>query len=177
MKRIVLLLPLAICAFACTNPQQEVAKEPAQKMSTVVFPYTASYTSNFSSDVSDSDLLAVLNSYKAWETGDMQMLRASFGDSISFTGWDGTLYTGPTEGLLDKWAVSRDSLSSVELKIGVWDRNHDIDHNADYVGLWYTEIDTYKNGKIDSAEWHDINAVKDGKIRWYAQYRRPFKKK
>lgn len=68
MKRIVLLLPLALCAFACTNPQQEVAEEPTQEMSTVVFPYTASYTSNFSSDVSDTDLLAVLNSYKAWET-------------------------------------------------------------------------------------------------------------
>ena len=40
---------------------------------------------------------------------------------------------------------------------------------------WYKEIDTYKTGKVDSAYYHDINGIKDGKINYYDQYKRPAK--
>jgi hypothetical protein len=49
------------------------------------------------------------------------------------------------------------------------------DKKEGYVVAWYKETDTYKNGKVDSAYYHDINQVKDGKIVWYAQYKRPAK--
>ena len=51
--------------------------------SSVSFPYTADYSSKFSIG-NDSNSLAVLNSYKAWETGDMDALESTIGDSISF---------------------------------------------------------------------------------------------
>jgi ketosteroid isomerase-like protein len=174
MKNIIFLLAINVLVLACNPPAKEETPEAAA--SPVVMPYTATYSSQFNNDASDQDVLLVLNSYKAWENADMPALRSTFGDSLSFNRWDGTVYSGLTEGVTDNWAVFRDSLSSVKIKIGAWSKNHSIDKNENFILVWYREIDTYKSGKIDSAEWHDINQVKDGKITWYAQYKRPFAK-
>ena len=37
------------------------------------------------------------------------------------------------------------------------------------------ENDTYKTRKVDSASYHDINLMKNGKIVWFSQYKRPMK--
>ena len=174
MKKLIFLLPIALLAYACNTPVKESAPPES---SSVTLPYTATYSSQWNQDISDQDLLTVLNSYKAWETGDMQMLRATFGDSLSFVGWDGTVYSGPTEGLTDKWAAARDTISTIKIEIGAWTKNHSVDKKADFIVVWYKEIDTYKSGRIDSADWHDINLMSKGKISWYSQYRRPFKAK
>jgi ketosteroid isomerase-like protein len=162
-------------AFACSNPEKEAPKEAEAEKSTVVLPYTPSYITEVSQDVSDADLLTVLNSYKAWETGDMTMLRATLADSISYTRWTGATSNGPADDVIAKWSASRDSLSDVTIDFAVWTKNHSVDRNEDYITVWYREIDTYKNGKIDSADWHDVNLVKNGKIVWYSQYKRGFK--
>jgi hypothetical protein len=41
------------------------------------------------------------------------------------------------------------------------------------VATWYIERDKYKNGKVDSAYYHDINVLKNGKIVVYSAYRKP----
>lgn len=160
-------------ALACSGPEKEAPSETEK--STVVLPYTAGYITEINSDVSDNDLLTVLNSYKAWETGDMAMLRSTFADTLRFTRWDGEASTGPTDNVIEKWKAFRDSLSSVVIKMAVWDKNHAVDRNEDYITVWYREIDTYKDGRIDSAEWHDVNQIANGKIVRYLQYRRKFK--
>jgi len=177
MKKLVFLLPLSVAILSCTSPQKNVAEEQAPAASSIALPYEATFSSQFNQDVSDEDLLTVLNSYKAWETGDMPKLRSAFGDSLNFTRWDGTKFNGPASGTLDNWAASRDSLSSVKLVFAAWLKCHSIDTDADFINVWYKEIDTYKSGKVDSADWHDINSVKNGKIRRYFQYRRGFKVK
>ena len=69
----------------------------------------------------------------------------------------------------------RDSLSSVTIDMQDWQKMYATDKKNGYIVTWYDETDTYKTGKVDSASYHDINQVKDGKIVWYAQYRRPKK--
>lgn len=175
MKNLVYLLAFTASVVSCTAPVKE--ETPAPQASSASLPYTASYSSQSNQDVSDDDLLTVLNSYKAWEKGDMTTLRSTMRDTLSFNGWDGTVYYGPTEGLLWKWETARDSLSSVKIEMAAWVKVHSVDKNADFINVWYKEIDTYKSGRVDSAEWHDINMVLRGKIAWYSQYRRPFKAK
>ena len=177
MKNLIYLVAFTASVVSCTAPVKEEAPATEAAASTVTLPYTATYSSQFNQDVSDNDLLTVLNSYKAWENGDMTSLRSTMADSISFNGWDGTVYNGPTENLLAKWGTTRDSLSSVKIVFAAWDKAHAIDKNEDYIDVWYKEIDTYKSGKVDSADWHDINMVKNGKIVWYSQFRRAFKAK
>ena len=49
--------------------------------------------------------------------------------------------------------------------------NHSNKDSMDYINTWYKEIDTYKTGRIDSANYSDINQVKNGKITWYSSYK------
>ena len=76
---------------------------------------------------------------------------------------------------MKRWSSFRDSLSSVTMDMQGWKKMYGTDKNDGYIVTWCKEIDTFKNGKVDSADYHDINQVKDGKIVWYSQYKRPKK--
>lgn len=166
-------LVIGVAVAACTP-----AEKPAETIAamSIELPYVADYSSAVNLNVSDQGLQTVLNSYKAWEKGDYRALRASLSDSVTFNAWDGFEYSGKAEGLMERWTASRDSLSEVKIKMHAWTKSHFIDKNTDVITVWYTEIDTHKDGKIDSAYWSDVNMIKDGKISWYSQYRQTPKK-
>jgi hypothetical protein len=132
-------------------------------------------SSNFTTDISDKDLKTVLDSYKYWETGDFTAYKTVMADSIFFNNAAGERKTYSNTDLLKMWKVFRDSLSNVRIDFAAWtkmksDKGHQI------ISLWYTEYDTYKTGKVDSTEWHDLNIVDStGRINWYAQYKKPKK--
>jgi hypothetical protein len=56
-----------------------------------------------------------------------------------------------------------------------WQKMYEPTKKETAIVTWYKETDTYKTGKVDSAYYHDINAVKNGKITFYSQYKRPAK--
>ena len=168
-KYISSILVLSVFFIACNN--KEEAKTEGIK-SSVKLPYEAQYSTDFNNNVSDADLLTVLNSYKYWETGDMKGLRSTMADSITVHGADGFRFNGVTDSLFKIWTAFRnDSLSSVAITMEVWLKNHNNKDSTDYINVWYKEIDTYKSGKVDSANWEDDNAMKNGKIVWYSQHR------
>ena len=169
MKKYILgILVLSVLFIACNNKED---KTEGTK-SSLKLPYEAGYTTDFTTNVSDSDLLTVLNSYKYWETGDMQGLRSTMADTISVQGADGFRFKGATDSLMKIWtAYRKDSLSSVAITMEVWLKNHANKDTTDYVNVWYKEIDTYKSGKVDSASYEDDNAIKNGKIIWFSSHR------
>ena len=176
-KYILLFITTCGCMVAC-NPKDETktaAAEPAATASTIALPYTASYSTDFNNNVSDSDLLTVLNSYKAWENGDMKALRATLDDSSYVNGADGFKFAGLTDSLMTEWAKHRDSISSVKITMDVWLKNHSVKDSANYINVWYKEIDTYKNGKVDSANYEDENGMKNGKVIWYSSHKQVLK--
>jgi hypothetical protein len=69
----------------------------------------------------------------------------------------------------------RDSLSSVNIQMNVWLKNHSVKDSINYINVWYKEIDTYKNGKVDSTYYEDDNGMKNGKIIWYSQHKQVLK--
>ena len=159
--------------IACNN-KDEIKKTDIDftaTANTVKLPYKASYSTSFNNNVSDSDLLAVLNSYKHWETGDMNALRGTLADSIAVDGADTFKFNGRADSLIKIWGRYRDSLSSVTINISVWLKNHELKDSSNFINVWYNEIDTYKSGKVDSANYADINMVKNGKIVWYSQFK------
>jgi len=169
----VLITPIAF--VACNTGAPKVAGTDTTATSNITLPYTANYTSNWTYDVSDSDLLLVLNSYKYWETGDLNSLRSTMGDSMNVNASNGWKFSGLSDSLLTRWQTSRDSLSSVSISMDAWEKNHSVKDGANYITVWYKEIDTYKTGKVDSANYADINQVKDGKITWFSQYKQALK--
>lgn len=182
MKQVfIVLFSLALFLSACDTKKEEAKKEETKAAestgtSSLNLPYKADYTTEFTNNVSDADLLTVLNSYKYWENGDMASLRATMGDSMRVNGADGFKFNGITDSLMKVWTLHRDSIRSVVITMDVWLKNHAVVDSMDYINVWYKEIDTYKSGKVDSAYYSDINALRNGKIVWYASYRQNLKK-
>ncbi|HET9055529.1 MAG TPA: hypothetical protein VFN30_01650 [Chitinophagaceae bacterium] len=170
---------ISFCAmcflFACKNDGEKKEVETPAKKASIELPYTASYSSSWSNDISDADLKMVLMTYKDWENNNMTGLAAAFGDTLEVNMYGGDYIKKPTAEILKMFSTSRDSLSSVKIDMQAWNKMYSTDKKESYIVAWYSEIDTYKTGKIDSADYHDINQVKNGKITWYSQYKRPKK--
>ncbi|HLO80739.1 MAG TPA: hypothetical protein VK166_07270 [Chitinophagaceae bacterium] len=180
MKKISLLVSMSFILFACQNATKEAEKPaeaaaPTETKATVEMPYKASYSSNFTQDISDKDLKTVLDSYKYWENGDFTTYASVMGDSISFTNWQGIQKMYSNADLMKTWKTFRDSLSNVRIDMIAWNKMKS-DKGHQIIATYYTEYDTYKTGKVDSSDWHDLNIVDStGKITWYNQYRKPKK--
>jgi len=174
MKKILLCFCLGSFLLSCNDDKDKGAITVVGKPS-VDLPYTASYGSNFTTDVSDADLKTVMMSYKNWADGDMSALSATMGDTVTVDMSSGDHLVKTNADLMKMWGDYRDSLSSVTIDMQAWQKMYSNDHKEGHVIAWYKEIDTFKSGKVDSAYYSDINRVKDGKIVWYAQYKRPAK--
>ena len=178
MKRIIFLFSSAIFLLSCNNAKVESTATGAADStakSSVDLPYTASYTSNFTTDVSDADLKTVLMTYKDWENANVNGIANALGDTVTVDFTNGDHLKAPRADVVKIFSTFRDSLSSVKIDMQAWQKMYATDKKDSYVVAWYDEIDTYKSGKVDSASYHDINQLKDGKIVWYAQYKRPKK--
>jgi Prokaryotic membrane lipoprotein lipid attachment site len=163
MKKLIFLFLIMAFVAACNSntgnaPAEEKSAGPALTM-----PFTPTYSTDFVLG-SDSNSLATLNSYKAWRDGDMAALRKTLGDSVKFDFASGYTFNGSLDSFMTMASKVRDSLSKVDLNIDVWLPTHFNDKNADWVSVWYTEIDTYKSGKVDSTYFEDDNLLKNGKI-------------
>src|SRR6266508_6252167 len=176
MKKILFCFSLAIFIMSCNNDTTKTAAtgtDSTAQQTTVDLPYKASYSSNFTTDVSDADLKMVLTSYKDWADGNIANLSHAMGDSVFVDFNNGDHFKGKNADLMKVWSTLRDSLSSVDIDMQGWQKMYEPTKKEAYVVTWYKETDTYKMGKVDSAYYHDINQVKDGKITWYSQYKRP----
>ena len=175
MKNLIFIVVVSAVYTACTGTttasKEENENAATASSSSISFPYTADYSSKISRG-SDSNALLVLNSYKAWETGDMSALANSLADSVEMIFGNGSHVSATRDSIMTMAKNFRDSLSSVKIKMGVWEPVHSQDKGDDAVLVWYSETDTYKNGKVDSADYHEVNGVKDGKITFIESYRR-----
>lgn len=180
MKKILSLICLVSFFASCNSDKQKTEvnstnDSTASDKAPADLPYTASYSSSWSTDVSDADLKMVLMTYKDWSSGNMNGLGNVMGDTVVFDMNTGTHLKLSKADLMKMWTTSRDSLNSVSIDMQGWHKMYSTDKKEGYIVTWYKETDTYKLGKVDSAYYHDINQVKDGKIVWYSQYKRPAK--
>ncbi len=185
MKKIFLCFCLAAFFISCNSNKEKTAPAGDGDTTGAVktdqpagdLPYKASYSSSWSTDVSDADLKMVLMSYKYWEQGNLTSLAGTMADTITVEMSNGDHLVKTNADLMKLWGTYRDSLSSVSIDMEGWQKMYSTDKKEAYIVTWYKETDTYKGGKVDSASYHDINQVKNGKITWYSQYKRPLKKR
>lgn len=170
-KYILCVLIISACIAACDTKGKEEGSTETASVSSVELPYKPSYHTEFTHNISDSDLLVVLNSYKHWETGDMKGLRSTLADSITFFFSNGYKYSGSADSFITEAAHYRDSLGSVSIEMITWLKNHSVKDSSDWINVWFKEIDTYKTGQVDSAEYQDDNLIKNGKIIYSSSHR------
>jgi hypothetical protein len=174
MKQIISGFLILSLLFVACNPKEET-KTTGTTSSSIDLPYKATYATEFTNNVSDSELLTALNTYKYWAAGDIKGLRSTMGDSMEVEGADGFRFHGLTDSLMPLWQKARDSMSSVVITMEVWLKNHSVKDSLDYINTWYKEIDTYKTGRVDSAEYEDDNGFKNGKINYYSSHKQVLK--
>ena len=180
MKKFLFYASFAACLLSFTNDKNKTAATSITGTTvkdTVALPYKASYSSSWSTDVSDADLKMVLMTYKDWADNNLSGLAAGLADTVAVNFSTGDNVRLPRAGIMKLFTTYRDSLSSVTIDMQAWHKMYATDKKDGYIVTWYKETDTYKNGKVDSASYHDINQVKNGKIVWYSQYKQPLKKK
>jgi hypothetical protein len=178
MNKIILSISLVVF-LSCNNDKKKETTTTTTTTTTSAeptdLPYKASYSSSWSTNVSDDDLKTVLLTYKYWADNNMKDLGATLGDSVYVDFSSGDIFNGTRAELMKRWTTFRDSLSSVTIDMAGWNKMYATDKKDSFIVTWYKEIDTYKSGKADSAYYHDINQLKKGKIVWYSQYKRPAK--
>lgn len=180
MRKIFMFLSCGIFLVACDSKKDKPASTGTTTTTTdstskgsVDLPYTASFSSSFTTDVSDADLKLVLMSYKDWADGNMSNVTKEYGDSLVWERPTGEHLNLPNADIMKIWGTYRDSLSSIAIDMQAWQKMYATDRKEAYIVTWYKETDTYKGGKADSAYYHDINQVKNGKIIALEQYKRP----
>jgi len=160
--------------FSCNNSKTESASastDTTAKTTMTDLPYTASYSTTFTDNVSDDDLKMVLMTYKDWSDGNISNLANSMGDSVQVEFNTGEHFHGTKADLMKIWTKYRDSLSSVAITMEVWKKLYEPNKKDAAILTWYKEVDTYKTGKVDSAYYQNINGIKDGKKNIYSQYK------
>lgn len=178
MKK-VLCLFAAIALFAScksgTSTDGTAAKTDSAtaKKDSLPMAYKASYSSSFTISDNAKNEQLVLQSYKDWEDNNLKNGSAYLGDTVAMDFSNGKHLVVPRDGIIKEWQKLRDSLSSIKLNIIAVTNLHSTDKNADWVGVWYVETDTYKNGKVDSAFYQDDNNIKNGKMVYISSKRRP----
>ncbi len=178
MRKLLGLFMIPLCFTACTGGTTESTASTNKDSVTapaITLPYTAEYSSTFVPG-KQSDVATVLENLKAWENNDMKAMRATFGDSVEMYFAGGSSFKGSADSLMKLATKYRDSLTSSVLTVYAWTPNHSVDKNEDWVNVWYKEVDTYKSGKKDSAEYEDDNRLKDGKIVLVSSHKQDFKK-
>jgi hypothetical protein len=187
MKKVFAVFLMPLCFAACSgsgsgtsttatgDSSSAMAAAPAAApAAAVTLPYTAVYSSNFVAG-KQADVATVLNSYKDWETGDMNAMKSTYGDSVEGYFPNGYVFHASLDSFMHMASKFRDSLAKVELTFYAWTSNHSVDKNEDWVNVWYKEIDTYKKGRVDSMEYEDDNRLKEGKIVWFASHQQKLK--
>jgi len=168
MKKIWYLFAGVALLASCKNGSTSTAAKP----DTVAMPYKASYSSSFTLVDSPKIIQAVLQSYKDWEDNKLSNAPAYFADTIAMDFSDGIQYKGKRDSLVKVFQKFRDTLASSKIDVWVYTFLHSNDKNEDWVNVWYKQTDTYKNGKVDSAEYEDDNLIKNGKIVYVSGKRR-----
>lgn len=178
MKK-VLYLFTAIALFASckggTSTDGTAAKtdSAAAKKDSLPMAYKASYSSSFTISDNAKNEQLVLQSYKDWQDNTLKNGSAYLADTVTMDFGNGKHLTAPRDAMIKEWQKTRDSLSNIKLNVVAVTNLHSTDRNADWVGVWYVEIDTYKTGKVDSAFYQDDNRMKNGKMVYISSKRRP----
>src|SRR3954453_2434315 len=117
MKTTLLCFCLGTFLFSCTGNEKKTATASEDKSAAantdktaVDLPYTASFSSNWTTDVSDADLKMVLMTYKDWGDGNIASIEKVMGDTVTVDMSSGYHIMKPKADIVKMWGTYRDSL-------------------------------------------------------------------
>lgn len=178
MKKILLLSTSCLIIFSCANNADKTASSPSDTTKiaasstttpVVEYPYIATYSSQMEAgDPNNSK--KVLDIYKDYDNGNLLAHKEYFADTLEFDFAGGENVKGTRDSILNIAQKERSNLKSAEDKIMSFIASHSKDKGDNWVSVWTKEIDTHKDGKMDSSYLNENWMLdKDGKIAYMFQ--------
>ncbi|HEX3768779.1 MAG TPA: hypothetical protein VHT72_10400 [Puia sp.] len=174
-----LLFAFLIILVSC-NSNQPAQTEPAKPASDSVAvqdinsPYTIGYSSKFAIG-NPKYAENVLTLWKDYDNGTLSAHKDFFADSMTAYLGNGAKLHSSRDSVIAGVQRHRNSFSSAVDRVDAVMAVKSTDKNEDWVLIWGTEIDTYKNGKVDSVDLQETWRInKDGKADMLLQYTRPY---
>ncbi|HET7000220.1 MAG TPA: hypothetical protein VFI33_02880 [Puia sp.] len=174
-----LLFASLIILLSC-NSNQPAQTEPAKPAPDTVAavqdinsPYPIRYSSKF---VMGNPKYAenILTLWKDYDNGTLSAHKDLLADSIQAFLGNGAMMHSSRDSVIAGIQKHRNTLSAAVDRVDAVTALKSTDKNEDWVLIWGTETDTYKNGKIDSVNLQETWRInKDGKADMILQYARP----
>ena len=179
MKKNLTVAAWALFAACNTNapaPTTEAAKsspDSGSMVKAIQSPYPISYSSKFTMDdpKNAESLLAI---WKAYDNGDLSASKELFADTVDAALSDGSVRRASRDSMLAGIQSFRNSFRTAFDRVSAIMAVKSTDRNEHWVLIWGTEIDTYKNGKVDSTDLQETWRFNEaGKANLVFQYKRP----
>jgi hypothetical protein len=171
--------------FACLfilvscNSNQPAQKEPAKPapdsmaVQNINSPYAIGYSSKF---IMGNPKYAenILTLWKDYDNGNLSTHKDLIADSMTAYLGNGARMHASRDSVIAGIQRHRNMMSAAVDRVDAVMAVRSADKNEDWVLIWGTETDTYKNGKIDSVYLQETWRMnKDGKADLLFQYTRP----
>jgi len=179
MKRNLLFASLFLLVSCNSNQpaQTGAAAKPATDsvaVQNINSPYAIGYSSKF---VMGNPKYAenVLALWKDYDNGNLSAHKDFFADSVQAMLGNGAMMHTTRDSVIAGVQNHRNTLSSAVDRVDAVMAVKSTDKNEDWVLIWGTEIDTHKNGKVDSVDLQETWRInKDGKADMLLQYMRSY---
>ncbi|MFL5742628.1 MAG: hypothetical protein ACJ75B_20565 [Flavisolibacter sp.] len=179
MRKVFLFLSLS--AFAACNSNKEPKVESASTVDStskekISYPYDIKYSSQFEmGDPNQSKV--ILNLWKDFDNGNLSDSKQYFADTVDIHLAGGMMMHASKDSIISAVQRHRDMLSAVTSAVQAVMAFRSTDRNENWVSVWGDEVDTHKDGKIDSVSLQETwRFNKDGKVDLLFQYERQLTK-
>jgi len=164
---------LAACnstAPASTADSSKSNADSAAVMKDIQSPYNIMYSSKFAMD-EPKNAETLLALWKSYESGNLSTSKDLFADTIEFHLADGMILRASRDSAIAGVQSMRSSFSAVVVQVNAIMAVKSTDKNEHWALIWGLEMDTHKNGKVDSIGLQETwRFNKDGKADFMYQF-------
>lgn len=169
MKNLLFAGLAVVLMLACKNQSEA----PATSGTEVELPYKLERPHPEWQIGKTENVKVVMDMLKAWESKDLAACATFFGDSAEL-GFDYYHEKLPHDSLAAFLESGWADLSSVKVEMEDWESVISKDQKHEWVTLWYKQINTHLDGKVDSINLINDAKIKDGKIVIFSEYGQHF---
>lgn len=163
-----MLVTLLMGSVWAQKPKPEM-KKTTTGMAMGDLPYKATYSSEFQIGNPEYGKI-ILNMWKDWDDNMFDRHSGAFADTVSINLPNGQVIKG-RDSVIAGAKKHRGSMASAKSVVHAWIPLKSIDKNENWVAIWGTEEDSWKDGKKTSTSYHEIwRFNKDGKIDLMMQF-------
>jgi hypothetical protein len=174
MKKFFLVAMAATIAACNSNKSDSTDSMPSASDTTsqkINSPYPVQYSSDFAMD-NPKNAETLLSLWKAWDNGDLSATKDMFADSVTMHFANGATMHASRDSAVAAAQGARNSVATAVSTVDAIMPVKSKDKNENWALIWGKEVDTNKNGKVDSFYLQETwRFNKDGKADLFYQFR------